>query len=92
MHLLKVQDAASAPEVAEMTLPGNLAPVNTWKYSVISPYAKPNGNVKSWVNYLNKVSIFYLISDYSRIIIMIYNDIYTIIFKNNFFYRLMKCP
>ena len=60
MHLLKVQDAGSAPEVAEMTLPGNLAPVNTWKYSVISPYAEPHGNVRSWVHYLNKVSANYL--------------------------------
>ena len=64
MHLLKVQDAASAPEVAEMTLPGNLAPVNTWKYSVISPYAEPKGNVRSWVHYLNKVScLHYLLKN-----------------------------
>ena len=57
MHLLKVQDAASAPEAAQMTLPPNLAPVKSWKYTIISPYGEPKGNERAWVRYLNKVSL-----------------------------------
>lgn len=71
MLLIWVDEIDTAPEKDQMVVPSDVTPVRTWKYGVISPYAKPTnpaaGQSWDWVTYLNKVTIMMTLNWKNRI-------------------------